>query len=216
MHLNVVSFPILKMSLIISPQSWKMLIQRKPLPGHSIGTWLWWGHKKQDLQDPPANRSQFNTSLLSDSSFHLHLLYLGGGHRGNSLSSDAPTRYHKGHFFFFKCLFSINRTHVDWLGKQWTLKHPVGGIELVQCSTTTLFLQDPGRYRVLSTKTAPQNPEGWGTQDGSLRSQRWGSPPQSPQPRGPWRYPSAAVCPHHVLISFHSRVSQGWVCVLFL
>ena len=44
-----------------------------------------------------------------------------------------------------ECLLQVHKTHVDWLGRlPWTLKHPVEGIELVQCSMartkTALFL----------------------------------------------------------------------------
>lgn len=100
------------------------------------------------------------TPRVTQFSPHLHLLYLGGGHGGNSLSRDAPTGYQSDKLK--KCLFPISKTHVDWLGKQYTLRHPVGGIELFYEQDNS-HIVPPGSRKL-------------------ERSQRWSSPPQSPQP----------------------------------
>lgn len=60
---------------------------------------------------------------------------------GNANHAPATTHAlvapHLGYHEKSDCLFQINQTHFDWLGKlPWTIKYPVEGIELVQCSTT--------------------------------------------------------------------------------
>ncbi|MEQ2280574.1 hypothetical protein AMECASPLE_021325 [Ameca splendens] len=62
-----------------------------------------------------------------------------------------------------KCLFQVPKTHLDWLCKlPRNLKHPVEGVELVQCSTartkTTLLFLKKVRLSVRFSLSAEVNP----------------------------------------------------------